>query len=79
MSSSDESATCWCATGAIKATAGSHPEEREATNLLSVFVEGNQGASFFRIARFNDSATHEQVLAAFDRAIDVAERLGSRY
>lgn len=57
-------AVCWCAAGAIHAVCpAEHRGEayREATVALRSVV----GA----IAPFNDAATHDEVLAAFDAAI----------
>jgi hypothetical protein len=64
-------ATCWCAEGAIVAVtrAFDHP----AFDVLRQSIGG-------AIAQFNDarSTTHADVLAAFDRAIALAERLESQ-
>lgn len=60
-------AVCWCSLGAlIKVTAGElSPEFVNARFQLRRFME-------LDIARFNDTRTHAEVLAAFDKAIDNA-------
>jgi len=67
-SSHDHAAVCWCALGAIRAAGGKHS--------LEVFAAVNHFArvnDIIDIPAWNDSVTHEEVLAAFDRAIE-AER-----
>ena len=57
--------TCWCASGAIGAEAAS-PEGWE--ECCHAFKAANGG-----IASVNDRSSHPQILAAFDRAIELAE------
>lgn len=63
-----------CAAGALIAAAPSHPNLRgEAADLL-------EEACHQSITTFNDAhgRTHLEVLAAFDRAIALAEKEGTR-
>ena len=67
-SPTDLIATCWCATGAIsRVSRWSITNENKAWDTLN-FITG------VSVARFNDSRTHAEVLAAFDRAIEIAEK-----
>ncbi len=58
----DTDAVCWCAWGALGRSAN-EDEYATAWQQLTLFMEGS-------IARFNDSHTHEEVLTAFDKAIE---------
>lgn len=58
-------ACCWDSNGAL-AIAG--PPYKRARLLLSMQMQPG-------IATFNDSHTHEEVLAAWDKAIDVAQAM----
>ena len=62
-------ATCWCSMGAISKaeTQLGYGFTDGARNLLVTAMEGN-------IIKFNDSHTHEEVLAAFDNAIQEASQ-----
>jgi len=67
-------ATRWCALGSYWKVRYSHPEfETTPLNLLAKAAtqRGVQG-----VADFNDSHTHEEVLALFDEAIAEAEKVG---
>jgi hypothetical protein len=73
----DPRATCWCAEGAIRFVTNDDRHAHEAVGkLLELAVDPGGRLS---IATFNDSSgtTHADVLAAFDRAIAIAE--GARY
>jgi hypothetical protein len=57
-------AVCWCLLGAIgKVTDGQGSLWQQCYELLDARAGGST-------ARFNDAATHEQVLEFLDRAID---------
>lgn len=55
-------ATCWCSLGAIASCAKNCDDMEDAYHKLI-------DATGFNVAEFNDTHTHEQVLAAFDKAI----------
>lgn len=65
--STDADAVRWCSLGALERVDGSY--QKEATNLLWEAIEGP-------IVTFNDAPKrkHAEVLAAFDKAIALAER-----
>lgn len=63
-------AVCWCARGAISAAAKSG-DEFQASNVLRRAIR--EQAPDGRITDFNDKHDHAEVLAAFDRAIQLAE------
>ncbi len=54
-------AVCWCAIGAIQAAAW--PCDYPVARKLETYIEP------LLVDEFNDSSTHDQVLALFDRAI----------
>lgn len=59
----DPDATCWCALGAIAKTIGDRSAIADAaTHYLARFASPN-------LVKFNDTHTHAEVLALFDRAI----------
>lgn len=60
-----EDAVCWCAIGAIYKVTTDDPSP-----YLDVLrrITGND------LSGFNDSRTHAEVLDAFDRAIEIAEK-----
>lgn len=60
-------AVCWCAEGAIRRVVA-EDWYRLHSLLATLNAEVNDA-----IHRFNDSHTHTEVLAAFDRAIELAE------
>jgi hypothetical protein len=62
-----EEATCWCASGALYAI---------GTALFGAVFEALARAMDGDIPTFNDSHTHAEVLAAFSRAIELAEAQG---
>lgn len=64
-------ATCWCALGAIRSVVGRDLESD--TFFVSAYKELVKVSEDRLIARFNDSHTHEEVLALFDRAIANAD------
>ncbi|MGV2110128.1 DUF6197 family protein [Agrobacterium salinitolerans] len=69
---SEEGAVCFCAIGALAKAAGANPEsELPAENLL--VTEMLELDARECIPEFNDSHTHADVLALFDRAIARAE------
>lgn len=60
-------ATCWCALGAIiKFSDGAHVISH-AERALERVIAGR-----LSVSSFNDSHSHAEVLAAFDRAIELA-------
>lgn len=71
-------ATCYCSLGAVEAVTGVEYAEDgwpwDVSRALSVAMGGN---SNFGIASYNDNHTHEDVLAAFDRAIASTEAEGA--
>lgn len=63
----DDSAACWCASGAIwKASAAQ-------VNLCETAMACLRHECRMGVAGFNDRHTHAEVLAAFDRAIAACE------
>lgn len=68
VSTTSPRAVCWCAIGAIDATAGG----LAALYWLSDAVHEKAGPSC-SVSEFNDKSEHADVLAAFDRAIELAE------
>jgi hypothetical protein len=64
----NEGARYWCALGALRRYCPfGNPEGRRAHQLL-------EEASGDILDSFNDTSTHAEVLTAFDRAIELAER-----
>lgn len=64
-------AVCWCAYGALaKVTRSASPDYDAATAMLRKVVRADT------VSGFNDTHTHAEVLAAFDRAIALAESQG---
>ena len=67
-SKSDE-AVCWCSLGAL--TKSSPPDEdKQIKNLAKLLLSEAMDSP---ITTFNDSHTHEEVLAAWDKAIELAK------
>jgi hypothetical protein len=66
----DPQAVCWCAAGAIRAVAPAH----DGWDKAEVFLERAIDPTLrIGVGQFNDNASHGMVLAAFDRAIALAE------
>ena len=66
VESNDVSAICWCSFGAImRVCSYNHPERWIAEEHLDDVAPN--------YIKFNDTHTHAEVLAAFDRAIAAAE------
>ncbi|WP_454813801.1 DUF6197 family protein [Labrys neptuniae] len=69
------SAVCWCALGSMSAVNGGHGGGiySAARDLLVQAISPipalTEGGAIGIVAEFNDSHTHAEVLAAFDRAI----------
>lgn len=63
-----ERACSWCVLGAIASVEGS----TEAKVAAEVFLHRALPAGFCAIDAFNDAAEHADIIAAFDRAIDLA-------
>jgi len=63
-------ATCFCSLGALQAVNNSYGDtaSQPAINVLKTFMGGD-------VPEFNDSATHPQVMEAFDKAIMYATQL----
>lgn len=59
-------AACWCSYGAIDCVMPDHADGYSAYSTLDSFMDGDAPA-------FNDTHTHEEVLAAFDRAIEATK------
>lgn len=69
----DEGATCWCSIGAICKVEGitNHNASKALFRLNGVLkVHFNWWSS---VADYNDTHTHEEVLAVFDKAIELAK------
>lgn len=62
-------ATCFCSLGALQAVNNCYSDapSQPAISVLKQFMGGD-------VPEFNDSATHEQVMEAFDKAIAAAEK-----
>lgn len=65
VSSHNPTAVCWCSLGALNRIEDSG-EYRQAVRLLCK-------AAGMEVADFNDSATHEEVIAMWDKAIELAK------
>lgn len=66
----DPKACQWCATGAVWAIEGKSLPHYSALHALRCALPGKHSVS---IEAFNDSAAHAEVLALFDKAIEIAE------
>jgi hypothetical protein len=69
VTAKDKTSVCWCALGAVIATNISYEDEELATNYLRIELDAYGNS----ITKFNDTSTHAEVLAMFDRAISVSE------
>lgn len=68
----DTAACAWCATGSIIRASRSYEGDschRAYLELAAHLPEDREDYPFWRIANFNDSHTHAEVLFLFDRAI----------
>ena len=65
----------WCALGALYRVTSPVKGHRSASELLAAEIHGGPafGDADYRITEFNDSHTHKQVLALYDRAIKATE------
>ena len=66
---SSPDAVCWCAFGALQYTYSRDQEFRDLLNIMTYldsFMNGSVGI-------YNDTHTHKEVLAAFDRAIEASK------
>jgi Asp-tRNA(Asn)/Glu-tRNA(Gln) amidotransferase A subunit family amidase len=74
-----EAAVCFCALGAIaraaKIEAGAACRSPAAEALLSAIGTSKRVGA---VSDFNDTRSHPEVLALFDRAIKAAEHVGAR-
>lgn len=61
------SACQWCASGAVEMVAQDYKESNAALRLLYEVIGSP-------IGEFNDDHTHAEVIAAFDRAVELAEQ-----
>ncbi|BAT61856.1 hypothetical protein GJW-30_1_04418 [Variibacter gotjawalensis] len=59
--------SCWCLIGAIKAVDPDNSEE--AMEWLRLTLRYEYG-DFISISHFNDTHSHQEILAALDRAIE---------
>jgi hypothetical protein len=64
-------ATCWCMGGALELESGA-PRRRTGLKFVLRGIR-SIGSGARAIAPFNDTNYHKDVLAAFDRAISLAE------
>lgn len=67
----DSAAVGWCALGAIRSIVGEGAEENVLFEKAYATINAVSDSRF--IAGFNDTSTHEQVLALFDKAIANAD------
>ena len=67
----DRRAVDWCALGALYRVTTPVKGHRSASELLAAEIDGRLavGDLDYTITNFNDSHTHKQVLALYDRAI----------
>lgn len=63
-------AVCWCARGAIYAA---DPDDKDRLSHRFLREAIQEQAGHDSIVGFNDGTRHDRVLAAFDRAIQLAE------
>lgn len=66
-----EGSTCFCAMGALMYEAPDRAAFEEASDLFGVANRDEAGRRGF--ANFNDAHSHAEVLAGFDKAIELAE------
>jgi hypothetical protein len=64
-------ATCWCLGGALELASGA-PRKRTGLKFVLAGIR-SVGSCIRSVAGFNDTSTHDLVLAALDRAIELAE------
>lgn len=68
VSSSNQEAVCWCSVGAIWHAVGNDYQGLYAARaFLAEAIDDDD------VTKWNDRSTHEAVVAAFDRAIALAE------
>ncbi len=58
-------AVCWCSSGAVYKIGG------PCTSMANRYMDRATGGDY---VTFNDTHTHPEVLAAFDKAIELAEK-----
>lgn len=59
-----KNAYCWCASGAINAETNTVADSSRAHNCLAIAMNSDG------VVLFNDTHSHAEVLAAFDKAIE---------
>lgn len=66
-------AVCWCSTGAIRRELNDEGVFRATLEIqaINMLRKANENKIYF-LSDFNDTHTHEEVLQAFDRAIEYA-------
>ena len=66
----------WCLLGAERSITDSIPDRIEANDYIYRALRENVGADlrFMMLSEFNDTRSHEEVLAVLDRAIVLAEQ-----
>lgn len=64
-------AVCWCSYGAVEAADPKYSTTCDPDDFLHSAVD--EKCPGLGVAEFNDSAEHADVLAVFDRAIEIAE------
>lgn len=67
-----EGSTCFCAMGALMYEAPDERSFHEAADLFGMATR-DEVTDARKFADFNDSHTHAEVLAVFDKAIELAE------
>ena len=75
----DEAATCWCGEGAVhKARLMINTYEFQSDDVFNLLWKArknkNNNDHFYGFAAFNDTHTHEEALAVFDDAIELAKQ-----
>lgn len=76
----NESRTCFCALGAVAVAKGCSFDVAYATTAAEVLKEAVSDHSSFdgpykeTFAVYNDASTHDEVMAAFDKAIQIAKQ-----
>lgn len=72
--SNSEAAVCWCSLGALqKVIYGEDRPGERSTPPLHLYSHLKESMDCEHIGAFNDKSSHEEVLAAFDRAIEGCE------
>jgi hypothetical protein len=70
VAANDKAAVCWCSLGALLKASEGGGKYSAAKNALSTAIKGS-------VVEFNDTHKHPEILAAFDKAIELAEKEAS--